>query len=459
MNKKAASLLILLIFSSALILTIKPASAESNSWTTKASMQIARSNLGTAVVNDQIFAIGGVLDPPSWIQCTNINEKYNPASNTWVFKASMPTARASFAIVTYNDKIYCIGGTTGVKNGQYVASQANEVYNPATDTWTTKTSIPTPRVGITASVVEDKIYIIGGNSNITDVYDPDTDTWTTKASIPVKTGLTTIWSCTSAVTDKKIHVFGAFPYSNSHQVYNPQTNSWNTAAPIIQGYYLASAGTTTGQKSAEAIYVFAVDSTWWDLGPPNFTSLRYDPVNQSWREIPCMPTPRVNVAVAIVDNLVYVIGGSVVMIENNSHPTTIVEVYSPLNDEATDNQIPKITVLTPKTESYSGNVQVNFTVNKPTSKVLIGVDDENLVSANGNITLNLQLGKHNITIYAVDINGNVGSSETINFTIVESQQFPILTTTIVSVIIAICLVIGLIYFRKRKSIIYNQSNT
>jgi N-acetylneuraminic acid mutarotase len=450
MNKKAVSLLITLIFSVAFIFAAKPTLAESNAWTTKTSMQVARSSLGAAVVNDQIYAIGGVLDPPSWIQCTNINEKYNPALNTWIFKASMPTARASFAIVAFNNKIYCIGGTTGVKNGQYVASEANEVYDPQIDTWTTKASIPTPRVGVTASVVEGKIYLIGGNSNITEVYDPATDKWTTKASIPVKPALTTIWSCTSAVIDEKIHIFGAFPYSNSHQVYNPKTDSWNIEAPIIQGYYLASASTTAGVKSPEAIYVFAVDSTWWDLGPPNFTSLHYDPVRQSWREISCMPTPRVNVAVAVVDDLVYVIGGSVVMIENNSHPTTIVEVYSPLNDTATDKQTPKVTVLTPETESYSSNVQVNFTVNKPTSMLLIGVDDENLVSANGNMTLNLQPGKHNITIYAVDTNGNVGSSDTIKFTIIESQQFPISTFAVFSAAIAVCLAIGLIFFIKRK---------
>ena len=127
-------------------------------------MQVARASLGVAVVNGQIYAIGGVVDPPSWVQCTSTNEKYDPATDRWVFKASMPTSRASFGIAVYNNKIYCIGGTTDVKNGQYVVSGVNEIYDPATDKWETKASMPTARVGVTANVVDGKIYLLGGNS-------------------------------------------------------------------------------------------------------------------------------------------------------------------------------------------------------------------------------------------------------------------------------------------------------
>jgi Kelch motif len=46
---------------------------------------------------------------------------------------------------------------------------------------------------------------------------------------------------------------------------------------------------------------------------------------------------RVNAAVAVVNDLLYVIGGSVVMIENNAHPTALNEQYSPLMDQPADN--------------------------------------------------------------------------------------------------------------------------
>ena len=440
-----------LLLAFALILTacmvIKPVSADTSAWTTKASMHVARASLGVAVVNGQIYAIGGVIDPPSWVQCTNANEKYNPATNTWVFKASMPTSRASFAIAVYNNKIYCIGGTTGTQSGQYMASSVNEVYDPVTDTWETKAAMPTPRVGVTASVVDGKIYLIGGDSNVNEVYDPATDSWTNKASIPVKPSLRLIWSCTSAVLDGKIHVFGAFPFSSSHQVYDPKTDSWSVDAPIIQGYYLAVACSTSLPKQ---IHLFGVDSTWWDLGPPNFTSISYDLAKDNWRVCSEMPTPRVNVGIAVVDDLVYVIGGSVVMIENNAHPTTINEQYTPSMDIFSGIQAPKITILSPESKTYPSTIQIDFTVNKPVSTVRFGVDGQSLVLANGNSTLTFQPGLHNITVYAIDNDGNIGASETVNFSVAGAQPFPTVRIIIAVSVLAIGIAVALIYFKKPK---------
>jgi hypothetical protein len=54
------------------------------------------------------------------------NEEYNPTTDTWTTKASMPTPRIDFAITVYQGKIYCIGGTTDY----YSYSNLNEVYDP-----------------------------------------------------------------------------------------------------------------------------------------------------------------------------------------------------------------------------------------------------------------------------------------------------------------------------------------
>ncbi|GMQ82909.1 MAG: hypothetical protein BMS9Abin05_2375 [Rhodothermia bacterium] len=68
----------------------------------------------------------------------------------------MPTARHSIATSVANGKICAIGGSTGL-----VFSTVEE-YDPATDTWTTKTSMPGPRTALSASTVNGKIYAIGG---------------------------------------------------------------------------------------------------------------------------------------------------------------------------------------------------------------------------------------------------------------------------------------------------------
>jgi N-acetylneuraminic acid mutarotase len=420
--------------------------ANSDAWETKASMNVARSSLGAAVLNGEIYAIGGVIDPPSYVTCTGANEKYDPISNQWTTKTAMPTARASFATAVVNGKIYCIGGTTGLKDGQTIVSGITEVYDPKTDSWETKTDLPTPRVGVTAGVVNDQIYVVGGDSNATEVYDPKRDTWTSKAAMPFKPGLRMIWSCTSTVVDGKIHVFGAFPYSVSHQVYDPIADSWTVEAPIVQGYLLASAAAT----GSGDIWVFGVDSTWWDAGPPDFTSLTYDSAFACWRVSSLMPTPRVNAALATVGDSIYVIGGSIVMIENNAHPTTIVEKYTPQNDCQVEVQPPKIEILLPQDKTFSTTFAVDFTLNKPVVNIKLGVDGQPLVQISGNTSLTLQPGKHTLTVYAVDFSGHIGYSKTVTFNVYEVQPFPVLLVGVVSVfLVAVALL--LVYFGKRLS--------
>ncbi len=58
-----------------------------------------------------------------------------------------------------------------------------EVYDPTTDTWMTKAHMPTPRAGLSTSVVDGKIYAIGGTVgypwpglSTVEAYDPTTDT-------------------------------------------------------------------------------------------------------------------------------------------------------------------------------------------------------------------------------------------------------------------------------------------
>ncbi len=53
--------------------------------------------------------------------------------------------------------------------------------------WTTKADMPTPRSWFSTSVVDGKIYAIGGwnggNTPTLEEYDPATDTWTKKEPI------------------------------------------------------------------------------------------------------------------------------------------------------------------------------------------------------------------------------------------------------------------------------------
>ncbi len=61
---------------------------------------------------------------------------------TWTQKADMPTARNWLSTSVVDGKVYAIGGLT-VYGGTDLATV--EVYDPVTDTWTPKADMPTPR--------------------------------------------------------------------------------------------------------------------------------------------------------------------------------------------------------------------------------------------------------------------------------------------------------------------------
>jgi N-acetylneuraminic acid mutarotase len=135
---------------------------ETDTWTKKADMPIPHWWSATSAVDGKIYAIGGVggramgLAEPTIMMVA----EYNPATDTWVRKANMPTARSQLSACAVNGKIYAIGGN----GAQGTTLSAVEEYDPSTDIWTKKADMPMPTFDHAASVVNGKIYVMGGGS-------------------------------------------------------------------------------------------------------------------------------------------------------------------------------------------------------------------------------------------------------------------------------------------------------
>ena len=318
--KRSSTLLLMFILITVYFAIDQPASASSaNTWAEKSPMQLARSGLGVAVIDGEIYAIGGTTYSggsadrngllPSTGGVVGTNEMYDPEVDTWVLKASMPTSRDNFAIAVFQNKIYCIGGNDGT----------NEVYDPKTDTWENKTAMPTPRTFLDANVVGGKIYLIGGiipgyegtgnRTTINEVYDPINDSWMTAKPMPmVDSGYSAIYS---AVSDNKIHFIGGYQAGSktlSHQIYDPGTNTWSNGASPPSSILEGDTAATTGINAAKRIYVFGKTFGQWDDEPSNTVRV-YNPVTNKWVLGADMPTERFGFSVAVVNDVFYAIGG------------------------------------------------------------------------------------------------------------------------------------------------------
>ena len=198
-------------------------------WKTRTNMPTERWEHYTGVVDGKIYVIGGA--GPVY-QALRTVELYDPATDTWTAKSEMPTARQGLSTSVVNGKIYAIGG--GVSSSAAYSSVETfstvEEYDPATDTWTTKSPIPTARGWHSANVVDGKIYIIGGsqasgperNHVLTvEVYDPATDTWSQKDDMPGSRA-----AGSGSVVDGKIYLFGGHGWPRGVEEYDPLTDTW-----------------------------------------------------------------------------------------------------------------------------------------------------------------------------------------------------------------------------------------
>ncbi len=278
-------------------------------WTTVAAMPTARLFLSVATVNGKIYAIGGESDDSDVFFATN--EMYDPSTDTWTTMAPMPTARSSFGIAISGDKIYCIGGVVAVAKNSLTAGEtvtgANEVYDTKTNTWTKLAPLHTTRGSVAAGVVDGKIYIISGGAsvnqyyfngeNANEVYDPKTDTWSTATSIPQP-----YRNSAYCVVDNQVYVIGGSwsGYSAINQIYDAKTDSWLFGTPVPQynGLFVASAVKATSGESV----IFVVGEVPAQV---------YDVNSRSWSNITQLPTARLGLGVAAVDNRLFAIGGCV----------------------------------------------------------------------------------------------------------------------------------------------------
>jgi hypothetical protein len=481
MRKDVALLLVLVFLTASFVIAAKPVSAAApveNSWVSKAPMDVARSGLGVAAVNGKIYAIGGSTesgfapslypsnDYPASASSVGTNEEYDPETNTWTYKASMPTPRLAFATAVYKNKIYCIGGQA---NSSYTG--INEVYDPATDTWETKTPMPTPRTWVTANVVNGKIYLMSGygwfgsdsSSKLNEVYDPETDSWTTKTPSPAAP--ITDSSLASCVYDNKIFLFGGLTQDQHYQlnqIYHTETDMWSAGAYPPSSLGGGAAAATTGAFAPKTIYAIG-PAPMYKQGAPSYTNRVYDPRTDYWWAAADMLSERFHFGIAVVNDTFYVIGGHTYNLPGNYAPVALNEQYVPMDYGTPDPSYvppditpPEITVLSPENITYhTVDVALNFTVNESGSSMRYTLDGENLVEISGNTTLTgLPYGSHNLTVYATDAADNTGVSETINFTIAEEPEpepFPtMLVATASGASIAIIGIVLLVYFKKRR---------
>lgn len=148
---------------------------ETDRWNKKSPMSTPRIGHAAVVLEDKIYVIGGATGWPITEYYTSI-EVYDPKTDTWRTIPS-PTSsgfkiRWEFSACVVNGRIYAIGGIKAASYpppGVFYDAQATvQEYNPANNTWVDKASLPTASFGLAVASVNNMIYAFGG----TDGFNP-----------------------------------------------------------------------------------------------------------------------------------------------------------------------------------------------------------------------------------------------------------------------------------------------
>ena len=139
-------------------------------------------NFGMAAIGTKIYIAGGVQNA-SANDVTDRLLEYDTITGMWTELANMSYKRFAFPLVAYHGKLYAFGGLEDQYNWMNKpVHNTSEVYDPSTDTWTNLPNMSFHMFGMTPTVHNDEIILIGGHdkngkSKETWGYVPDSNQW------------------------------------------------------------------------------------------------------------------------------------------------------------------------------------------------------------------------------------------------------------------------------------------
>lgn len=309
----------------------------------------------TAAANGKIYVFGGIDLMNNTIIDTVF--EYNPSTNSWTNKNIMPKKMAYCKAVTLNNKIYLIGGQTSISNPSILDNKIYE-YNPVSDSWTVKYSIPVIRYEYGLAAANNKLYIIGGKDAGTTVYnsvfeyDPTAGTWLSKAGMP-----TARKDMAVTVYNGKIYAFGGDGCPTIVEVYNPASNSWQTL-PTLQ--YLYTVRDYEAVTCGNCIYLIG----GYDSSDDKLTSVQ--PYNPLTNELgifgPDMNDGRASAEVCELNGMIYVIDNGMCGIKYDAMPPTAQSVT--MSSDCATNEYFYVKAAN-VTDNYSGVNTVKFHITSP----------------------------------------------------------------------------------------------
>ncbi|MGK2881530.1 MAG: Kelch repeat-containing protein [Mycobacterium sp.] len=340
-----------------------------NAWSTLPNLAQPRSDLGVTVADGRLVAVGGLSND----QVLKSVVAFDLSGMTWDELPDMGTARHGMAVASVDAKVYAIGGSSD-SGDDNVLSTAESVellprkLQPA-DKWRSLPDGPTARLMMASTVLDGKIWVIGGmihgrTLQTVETFDPQTGTWTSQPPIPIP-----IHHATAAVFRGEVVVIGGTSdqlAEASNKVFVFRGGTW-TELPSLTHARAAAAATVVGDKIivvggqnakelipqtevfdgtswsdaanmptprehlsavTDGTYVYTLGGRFLSSDKNSGAFERFDPASGEWVTLTDMPTPRGSYGAAFIDGRIVAVGG-----EEPTRVLDTVEMYDIAEEE------------------------------------------------------------------------------------------------------------------------------
>ncbi|XP_072435377.1 kelch-like protein 23 isoform X1 [Chiloscyllium punctatum] len=194
--------------------------SEMNNWTEGSPMLNARYYHCSVVMHGCVYAMGGYRGGAPAREA----EFYDPLKRKWISIVNMLKGVGNATACVLRDVAYVTGGHHGYRGSStYDKIQS---YRSDLNEWMVVTITPHPEYGLSSVALNNKIYLVGGQTTITDCYDTEKNEWKQIAQMNERR-----MECAAVVMNGCIYVTGGYSYSKgiyleSVEKYDPEQDSW-----------------------------------------------------------------------------------------------------------------------------------------------------------------------------------------------------------------------------------------
>jgi len=289
----------------------------SSTWELSGDSLYATQQVGAAADSSgRIWVAGGLTDA---LHATAKTEFYDPTIGTWSQGPNLPVPLHHAMMVSCQNTVWVIGGFEP-RGGEIIGVASARVLhlNQAEDAWVDAPALHHARGAGAAAVVGNKIVVVGGRTAgtspaevvPTEVFDGTS--WHDAAGIPVP------GDHLAAVSDGTyLYAVGGRRLEASSntavlQRFDPVANSW-IQLPVAPGKVSDAGAAIVGGR----LIVVGGES----LGSVFSTVWAYDIASKTWSSLPNLAEPRHGLAVTVIGNTLYAIDGASKTGHNASTPT------------------------------------------------------------------------------------------------------------------------------------------